>query len=114
MKLLQTALFVVAGVLASTAIGADALDPGVQALKESLSLTEKQIPELDKIFKEFGAKREAQFKERRELYRKMQEQIAAVLTKEQARKYENMRSQPPPHPKEEETRRESPPLPAAE
>ncbi|MGH8513027.1 MAG: hypothetical protein ACREXY_03900 [Gammaproteobacteria bacterium] len=114
MKLLQTAVFVLAGVLASTAIAAEALDPGVQELKESLSLSEKQIQELDKIFKEVRTKREAQLKERREMYRKMQERIAAVLTKEQAEKYENMRSQPPPHPREEETRSESPPPAAAE
>jgi hypothetical protein len=127
MKLLQTAVLVVAGLLAGTACqrippkpenvsvepgslssttaradvdnpAAPQLDPGVRRLKEQLSLTGQQTQELDKIFKENRAKREVLTNELRNLYKKRQEHINAVLTQEQLEKYEQKRREVPEHP----------------
>jgi len=93
MKLLQT--FVVAGLLAGAAAhagvdkpAAPQLEPGVLHLKEKLSLTEQQIQELDKLFKEARAKRDVLTKELRDISQKRQERMNAVLTQEQRKLYE--------------------------
>lgn len=125
MKLLQP--FVVAGLLAGTACqpippkpenvsvapelpantaaraGGDSpaapqLDPGVRRLKEQLSLTGQQTQELDKSFKETHTKREVLMKELRDLSKKSQERIKAVLTQEQLEKYERRHTEVPEHP----------------
>jgi hypothetical protein len=118
MKLLQT--FVVAGLLMGTACqqippktenvsvetGSEAgtadredvdnptasqLEPGVLRLKEQLSLTEQQTQELDKIFKENRAKREVLTTKLRDISKKREERMNAVLTKEQREIYEKKR-----------------------
>jgi Spy/CpxP family protein refolding chaperone len=96
MKLLQT--FVVAvlltGAVAHAGVdnpAASRLEPGVQRLKEQLSLTEHQTQELDKIFKEHRAEREAVITEIRNSTKKSKERMNAVLTQEQRKIYEEKR-----------------------
>ena len=125
MKLLQP--FVVAGLLAGTACqpippkpenvsvapelpantatrsGGDSsaapqLDPVVRRLKEQLSLTEQQTQELDKSFKETNVKWKELIKELKDLSKKRQERINAVLTQEQLEKYEQDPEGFPEHP----------------
>ncbi|MDD5412275.1 MAG: hypothetical protein PHF31_12845 [Methylobacter sp.] len=125
MKLLQT--FVVAGLLTGTACqqippktenvsvetgslpvtaahagmdnpAAPQLELGVRRLKEELNLTEQQTQELDKIFKETRAKREVLSSELREISKKRQERMNAVLTQEQREIYEQKRWEVPEHP----------------
>jgi len=96
MKRLQTVVFVVAGLLAGSAAWAEALDPRVQSMKEQLNLTDKQTQDLDKIFKETRAKQKALRKELLDLQKKQQEEMDAVLTAEQKKKYEDMSGEPPP------------------
>jgi Spy/CpxP family protein refolding chaperone len=93
MKVLQA--FVVAGFLMGSAAfaGVDKpaepqLEPGLQRLKKQLSLTEQQTQEINKIFKETSAKREAIIKELRAVSKKRQEQMNAILTQEQREAYE--------------------------
>jgi Spy/CpxP family protein refolding chaperone len=91
--------------LASTSSRADAdnpaiaqLDPTVRRLKESLSLTEQQTQELDKIYKEYRAKQKVLIKELQDLNKKRLEQINAVLTHEQQEKFEQGLGTFPEHP----------------
>lgn len=95
MNRLQTVVFVVIGLLASTAVWADADDPQVQNLKAQLNLTEQQTQELRKIFKETRFKRKVLGQEILDLYKNMRERINGVLTEEQAKKYEQMRRELP-------------------
>jgi len=74
------------------------LDPYVVILKEQLSLTGQQTQELDKIFNETNVKREVLRKELKDLSKKRQERINAVLTQEQLEKYEQDREGFPEHP----------------
>ena len=125
MKLLQT--FVVAGLLTGTACqqippktenvsvetgslaGTDdpagegnpaesQIEPAVLSLKEQLSLTEQQTQELDKIFKETRTKREVITTKLRDISKKRQEGMNAILTQEQREKYEKIRWEVPAHP----------------
>jgi Na+/phosphate symporter len=90
MKLLQTMLFIAAGLLANAAVWADALDPRAQSLKKQLNLTEPQTQELDKLFKETRAAQKALRKELQDLAKKQEERMKAVFTPEQAEKYEQI------------------------
>jgi len=74
------------------------LDPVLWSLKEQLSLTEQQTQELNKIFKETGAKEDALRKELRDLDTKREERINAILTQEQRAKYERKNEEFPEHP----------------
>jgi len=68
--------------------------------KEQLSLTEQQTEKLDKIFKETRTKREVLMKDLRDISKKRQERINAVLTQEQLEKYEQNRRKVPEHPEQ--------------
>lgn len=109
------------GSTASTAAGAGMdtpaapqLDPNVQYLKEQLNLTVEQAKKLTEIFQDTSAQRKALHAQRiaqqpaqrkaqraawskqvRELQKKKLERINGVLTAEQAKKYEQIRSEPP-------------------
>jgi hypothetical protein len=96
MKLLQTAVFVAAALLASTAARAESVDPRAQTLKEQLNLNDKQTKELDKLFKDTRAKQKALRKQLSDLYKNQEERINTVLTAEQKKKYEEMSNEPPP------------------
>lgn len=78
------------------------LDPIVRSLKKQLRLTKKQTNKLNEIFQDTRAQQEALNPQRAalrkqsmELQKKKMEQINAVLTAEQAKKYEQIRSEPP-------------------
>ncbi|MFA5924325.1 MAG: hypothetical protein WC856_24045 [Methylococcaceae bacterium] len=78
------------------------LDPVVRSLKKQLRLTKKQTNKLNEIFQDTRAQQEALNPQRAalrnqsmELQKKKMEQINAVLTAEQAKKYEQIRSEPP-------------------
>jgi Spy/CpxP family protein refolding chaperone len=116
MKLLQTALFVVAGLSAGCAgntpavstssqpavaetpgaeisadqESADTVDLTVQVLKTELNLTEQQTQELNKIFKENGSQKAFLRKQMRSLNKLREERMNAVLTAEQKNKLEQM------------------------
>lgn len=114
MKLLPTVVLVLTGLLAGTAVwaetetpqtqvSADKVNTGVQALKKQLSLTEEQTEKLNEIFQDTNAQQEALNAQRaalrkqaREQQKKKLERINGVLTAEQAKKYEQIRSEPPP------------------
>lgn len=102
MKLLQTGVFVLAGLLAGTGVWAakESTDPQLLLLKEELKLTPQQTEEVDKALKESRAKKEAIRKEMKDIGNKTRERINAVLTPEQAEKYKKMLSEPPPEPME--------------
>jgi hypothetical protein len=119
MKLLQTALFVVAGLLAGCAGNAptvsvspqpavaetpgaevsadqastDTPDPNVAALKAKLNLTEQQTEELNKIFKETRSKKALLREQMISLNNLKRERINAVLTAEQKNKLKQMNSE---------------------
>jgi uncharacterized protein involved in exopolysaccharide biosynthesis len=113
MKLFPTVIFILAGLLIGTAVwsdtktpsaqvSADKMDPQVQSLKKQLSLTEQQARKLNEIFKDTNAQREALYAERAairnhlfDLHKKNLERINGVLTSDQAKKYEQIRSEPP-------------------
>jgi Spy/CpxP family protein refolding chaperone len=111
------------GSLTGTVTGAGAqLDPNVLRLKEQLSLTEQQTNQLNEIFQDTNAQKQAINAQRAalqhtnkpnetsqdinaqravlrkqmiDLQKKKAERINAVLTPEQAKKYEQIRSNPP-------------------
>ena len=86
-----------AGSLAGTVSGAGAqLDPKVMRLKEQLSLTEQQTNKPNKTSQDTQAQRAVLRKQMKALQKKKTERINAVLTPEQAEKYEQIRSEPPP------------------
>ena len=95
MKLLQTFLFVLAGLLSGYAAWADANDPQVQSLKEQVNLTEQQTQELNKTFKETRAKTDALRKQIQALNKQKRERMNAILTAEQKKKLEEMNNEPP-------------------
>jgi uncharacterized protein involved in exopolysaccharide biosynthesis len=114
MKLLPTVVLVLAGLLAGTAVwadtktpsvqvSADKIDPQVQSLKKQLSLTEQQTKKLNEIFQDTNTQRKALYAQRAalqkqmfELHDKNLERVNGVLTTDQAKKYEQIRSEPPP------------------
>ena len=85
-----------------TRISADKLEPNVQKLKKQLNLTEQQAQQLNQILLDSNAQRRALTNQQRALYKKSmdiqknkRERINAVLTAEQAKKYEQIISRPP-------------------
>ena len=117
MKLLPTVVLVLTGLLAGTAcqrqppkpekvsvepvsLAAPQLDPDMRRLKEQLKLTEQQTKKLNEILHDTKAQKESINAQRRaigkqamELQEKKLERINAVLTAEQARKYEKICSE---------------------
>jgi hypothetical protein len=68
--------------------------PGI--MKEQLSLTEQQATKLNEIFRDTNAQRAALRKQVQGLQKKKLERVNGVLTEKQAKKYEQIRSEPPP------------------
>ena len=130
MKLLPTVVLVLTGLLAGTAVwadtepsgapvSADKVDPHVQALTKQLSLTEQQTNQLNEIFQDTNAQqqainvqRTALRKQMMELQKKNRELINGVLTPEQAKKYEQILSGPPPEVEDQPSSEQQPPQPA--
>jgi Spy/CpxP family protein refolding chaperone len=82
----------------------DQMDPQVQHMQKELGLTEDQVRQLNEIVQDTNARKEAIQAERsvlnvktRELNKERLDRINAVLTPEQAKKYEEMRFNPPRH-----------------
>ena len=120
MKLLPNVVLVLTGLLAGTAcqrqppkpekvsvepvsLAAPQLEPDMRRLKEQLKLTEQQTKKLNEILRDTKAQKESINAQRRaigkqamELQKKKLERINAVLTAEQAKKYEKICSEPPP------------------
>lgn len=94
MKRLQTTLLLVAALLASTAVWADAISPRAQVLKKQLNLTDKQTEEIDKIVKETRAKQKVLREQLLDLSNKQEERVKAVLTAEQKKKYGQLTGEP--------------------
>lgn len=94
MKILRTIVCILTGLLAGTVAWSAALDPRAQTLKEQLNLTEPQTQEIDKLFKETRAKQKVLRNEMQELYQKQQEQLNAIFTPEQAKKYREQEESP--------------------
>ena len=85
-----------------TQISADKLEPNVQKLKKQLNLTEQQAQQLNQIFLDSNAQRRELTDQQRAIHKKSmdiqknrRERINAVLTPEQAKKYEQILSRPP-------------------
>ena len=119
MKLLPTVVLVLTGLLAGTAcqrqppkpekvpvepvsLAAPQLEPDVRRFKEQLGLTEQQAKKFNDIFQDNKAQRESVNVQRRaigkqamEIEKNKLERINAVLTAEQARKYEKICSEIP-------------------
>ncbi|MEQ1546893.1 hypothetical protein [Methyloglobulus sp.] len=94
MKILQAvALIILFGILTNKlAVAADKIDPYVASLKSALSLNEKQTQELNKVFTETHDKIQALRKEIRDISKKRQVHLDAVLTPKQKKKYEEMQT----------------------
>jgi len=80
----------------------DQMDPHVKYMQKELGLTEGQTKQLNEIFRDTNARKEAVQAERRVLNLKTMEinkekldRINAVLTPEQAKNYEEIRFNPP-------------------
>lgn len=96
MKLLRTALFMIAAsLLANTAVGAEAVSVRAKVLKKQLNLTDEQTQELDKIYRETRAKQTALRQQMRDLYDEQEKRTKALLKPEQAKKYEEMTREVP-------------------
>jgi|APLak6261659701_1056019.scaffolds.fasta_scaffold01688_3 hypothetical protein len=85
-----------------TQISTDKLEPNVQKLKKQLNLTEQQAQQLNQIFLDSNAQRRALTDQQRAFHKKSMdiqksklERINAVLTPEQAKKYEQILRRPP-------------------
>jgi Spy/CpxP family protein refolding chaperone len=86
-----------------TQVSAGKLEPNVQKLKKQLNLTEQQTQQLNQVILDTNAQRRALTDQQRTLHIKSMdlqknklERINAILTPEQAKKYEQIISRPPP------------------
>ncbi len=92
MKPLRIAVLILIGLLCQSIALAGDIDPYVSSLKTSLNLNEQQAQELNNIFTEAREKTQTLRKEIRDINKKKQARIDAVLTSEQKKKYEDMKN----------------------
>jgi hypothetical protein len=90
MKISLAGTVILIGLLMDIVALAGVIDPHVTALKTPLGLSEKQTQELNDIFTEAHDKTQALRNEIKEINKKKQTRIDAVLTTEQKKKRQDM------------------------